>query len=175
MKKMLFTAFAAVLGMVSLTGAALVDYGFVTNSGTTGDYSDIFSVTAQGSDAIVEGLVFGPSAFVVAGEQIYSSSTASDDYVIYVTNQDNNDNFKFTLVALDSSYNFIATGTSVDLASGQTGMIQLNVSNTPSYFVGVKVEGENDVFKAKLSYVPEPLTLSSLALGGLALLRKNRR
>ncbi|MBN2841985.1 MAG: PEP-CTERM sorting domain-containing protein [Sedimentisphaerales bacterium] len=174
MKKMLFTALAAVFGMASLASAAIVDFSYVTKSNNPGDYSNIFTVAAQGNDAIVEGLVFGPSAYVVAGEQI-SSSAASDNHVIYVTNQDNNDNFKFTLVALDSSYNFIATGTSVELADGETGMIQLTVTNVPSYFVGVKVEGDNDVFKAKLSYVPEPLTLSSLAIGGLALLRKNRR
>ncbi len=172
MKKFLFAALAAIAGIASVSNAALMDFHQIA---AVGEDSKVRIVNSAENDIDIRGIV-SDSGYVIIGNEVTGINPADTlTYGITVSNYDD-DTFDFTLLAYTAG-GTLASDTA-NLGTDGTATLSIDVTGASDYNFGVKVSGKDDAFiyvnLSDLTVVPEPMTMSTLALGGLAFLRKRR-
>lgn len=174
MKRIIISALMVFAGFVAVSNAALVDFTELESVGDLTGITNIDTSNIVDDYILVSGGVGEAGGYTIVGENV-SGLDASDEYIygIKVTNLDD-DTFTFSLVAYNGN---MTVSDIAALATNESAVLQISVTGETGYSVGVKVSDNIDMFTARISdytVVPEPVTMSTLALGALALIRKKR-
>ena len=165
------------LMVAGICNAGLMEF---TEIDSYGAYSGLWTVDGDSLQVTVRGVNAGDDGYVVVGEELNSSANDYYAFTIDVKNIDSNDSFDYSLVVIDEG-SVIASSNIASLAPGQDTTLVLTDANgfagIGDFAYGVKIYGGNDVFLTELSNasVPEPMTIATLAAGGLSLIRRRKK
>ena len=163
------------LMVAGICNAGLMDFSEIESYGA---YSGLWSIDGDSLQVTVRGVNAGDDGYVIVGESLTSSANDYYAFSIDVKNIDANDSFEYSLVLIDDGA--VSSSSVVTLAPGESATLTLtdanNFAGIGDFDYGVKIKGGNDVFLSELSNVavPEPMTMITLAAGGLSLLRRRK-
>ncbi len=162
--------------VAGICNAGLVDF---TELDSYGAYSGLWTVDGDSIQVTVRGVNAGDDGYVIVGEELNSSATDFYSFKIDVKNIDANDSFNYSLVVIDEGA-VIASSLIETLAPGEYATLSVSDINgfagIGDFAYGVKIMGGNDIFLSELSNasVPEPMTIATLAAGGLSLICRRK-
>ena len=165
------------LMFAGICNAGFESYGQIAKEG---DFSSLWKIEGDALEVTVRGSNDGFDGYVVIGEELTSAASDFYTFTIDVKNIDSNDSFGYSLVVIDSNDDIIASSLVETLAPNEYATLTLSdddgFAGIGTFNYGVKIEGGNDLFLSEFSNlsVPEPMTMVTLAAGGISLLRRRK-